>query len=128
MVCRFTVSAVVMLLLVSPLRADPPTEVAPETQDEQPTDSGPANLIANGDFEKGETSPSGWQSVDGLTSFWATERDGRRGRVLRIDTDVRQLPAAGGRAAGGGRGHRAGRQGRLDAARHLRARVGGACP
>ena len=47
------------------------------------------NRIANGDFEKGEakaTKIPGWTEVDGLTTFFVTEKG--RGRVLLIDTDV----------------------------------------
>ena len=50
----------------------------------------PKNLIPNGDFEKGTDSPEGWQQVDGLTTFWEKDPDGKRGKVIRIDTDVLQ--------------------------------------
>src|SRR5258708_318129 len=51
---------------------------------------GAKNLIPNGDFEAGADSPTGWQPVDGLTSFWVNGPDGKRGKVLKFDTDVLQ--------------------------------------
>jgi hypothetical protein len=51
------------------------------------------NLLPNGDFEKGETTPDGWQTVDGFTSFWVTDPDPARGKVIRFDTDVLQSQA-----------------------------------
>jgi hypothetical protein len=48
------------------------------------------NLIPNGDFEKGKDSPEGWQQVDGLTTFWVDDPDKKRGKVIKIDTDVLQ--------------------------------------
>src|SRR5438874_747691 len=37
--------------------------------------AGEKNLVANGDFEKGMGTPVGWQTVDGLTSFWVKDED-----------------------------------------------------
>jgi len=48
------------------------------------------NLLVNGDFEEGETTPKGWQVVDGLTTFWVTDADPKHGKVLKFDTDVLQ--------------------------------------
>lgn len=44
------------------------------------------NLVANGDFEKGDVSPEGWDRVDGLCSFW--DSDAEHGRFVRMDSDV----------------------------------------
>jgi len=51
------------------------------------------SLLPNGDFEKGETTPDGWQTIDGLTSFWEQDKDAARGKVIRFDTDVLQSQA-----------------------------------
>jgi hypothetical protein len=51
------------------------------------------NLIPNGDFEKGDLTPDGWQTVDGLTSFWVKDADPAHGKVLKFDTDVLQMQA-----------------------------------
>jgi hypothetical protein len=48
------------------------------------------NLIVNGDFEAGDTTPTGWQVVDGLTTFWVKDEDPKHGKVLKVDTDVYQ--------------------------------------
>ena len=48
------------------------------------------NLIPNGDFEAGSITPIGWQSVDGLSSFWVDDDDHAHGKVVRFDTDVLQ--------------------------------------
>jgi len=54
---------------------------------------GATNLLVNGDFERGKISPTGWQTVDGLTSFWATDPDPARGKMLRFETGVLQSQA-----------------------------------
>lgn len=51
------------------------------------------NLIVNGDFDEGEITPKGWQTIDGLTSFWEKDEDPKRGKVLKLDTDVLQKQA-----------------------------------
>jgi len=51
------------------------------------------NLLLNGDFEQGERTPVGWQTVDGLTSFWVRDKDPERSKVIRFDTDVLQSQA-----------------------------------
>ena len=51
------------------------------------------NLVPNGDFEKGSSSPDHWQQVDGLTTFWVDHPDRQRGKVIRFDTDVLQSQA-----------------------------------
>ncbi|MBI4605282.1 MAG: hypothetical protein HY721_25240 [Planctomycetes bacterium] len=48
----------------------------------------PANLVPNGDFEKGKgPGPESWQRPDELTTFWVAA-PGRKGKCMRIDTDV----------------------------------------
>jgi len=54
---------------------------------------GSRNLLANGDFEQGTATPSGWQTVDGLSSFWVDDPDPAHGKVIRFDTDVLQSQA-----------------------------------
>ncbi len=51
------------------------------------------NLLPNGDFEKGANTPAGWQTVDGLTSFWVKEGDDAHGMVLKFDTSLVQSQA-----------------------------------
>jgi hypothetical protein len=51
------------------------------------------NLVPNGDFEKGDITPTGWQTIDGLTSFWVQDSDPAHGKVLKFDTDVLQSQA-----------------------------------
>src|SRR5207302_4910794 len=48
------------------------------------------NLVPNGDFEQGDGTPAGWQTVDGLTTFWVKDDDPKHGKVIRFDTDVYQ--------------------------------------
>ena len=46
------------------------------------------NLLENGDFEKGKgPGPDGWERPDELTTTWV-DAPGRKGRCIRIDTDV----------------------------------------
>src|SRR4051812_20609764 len=59
----------------------------------QQAKEGPVNLCPNGDFEKGKDTPDGWQQTDGLTTFWVDDPDGKRGKVLKVDTDVLQSQA-----------------------------------
>jgi hypothetical protein len=54
---------------------------------------GPASLIPNGDFENGDVTPTGWQTIDGLSSFWVKDDDPAHGKVLKLDTDVLQSQA-----------------------------------
>jgi hypothetical protein len=51
------------------------------------------NLVANGDFEDGDITPKGWQTVDNLTSFWVKDDDPAHGKCLKFDTDVLQMQA-----------------------------------
>jgi hypothetical protein len=48
------------------------------------------NLVPNGEFERGTDTPTGWQVVDGLTTFWVKDADPKRGKVIKFDTDVYQ--------------------------------------
>src|SRR3954454_1930635 len=50
-------------------------------------------LVPNGDFEKGDVTPAGWQTVDGLTTFWVNDPDPRHGKVIKFDTDIYQTQA-----------------------------------
>jgi hypothetical protein len=56
----------------------------PEADAKVPT-VGP-ELVKNGDFEKGEASPEGWQKIDGLTTFYVAA--GQTGKGIKINTDV----------------------------------------
>ena len=51
---------------------------------------GSSNLVVNGDFESGKDTPIGWQTIDGLSSFWVQDEDPARGKVMKFDTDVLQ--------------------------------------
>jgi hypothetical protein len=51
------------------------------------------NLVKNGTFEAGTLTPTGWQTVDGLCSFWVKDTDPAHGKVLKFDTDVQQSQA-----------------------------------
>jgi hypothetical protein len=51
------------------------------------------NLIPNGDFEEGGANPKGWQTIDGLCSFWVKDSDPKHGKVMKFDTDVLQSQA-----------------------------------
>ena len=61
----------------------------PKTTDEKKTD----NLVVNGDFEAGEITPKGWQTIDGLSTFWVKDDDPKHGKVIKFDTDVYQSQA-----------------------------------
>src|SRR5437764_15301044 len=54
------------------------------------------NLLVNGDFEEGDTSPAGWQTIDGLCTFWVKDSDPAHGKVLKFDTDIQQSQAYAG--------------------------------
>src|ERR1700731_4783431 len=65
--------------------------LAATAEADKPSDKKEAkNLLSNGDFEEGETTPKGWQVVDGLTTFWVKDEDPEHGKVLKFDTDVLQ--------------------------------------
>lgn len=44
------------------------------------------NLLSNGDFEKGDRYPSGWQRPDDFSTFWVT--DPKKGKCMKIDSSV----------------------------------------
>ncbi|HIE53109.1 MAG TPA: hypothetical protein EYP85_15265 [Armatimonadetes bacterium] len=46
----------------------------------------PANLVPNGDLERGKEVPLGWEEPDDLTTFWERRPEG--GHCFRFDTDV----------------------------------------
>src|SRR5881409_3232304 len=55
------------------------------------------DLMVNGGFEeadeKGE-GPRHWQKIDNLVWFWTTDPDApQRGKVIKIDTDVKERQA-----------------------------------
>ncbi len=67
------------------------------------TDKKTDNLFPNGDFEEGKlavapdspepVTPAHWQTIDGLSTFWVKEKDAKRGKVLKFDTDISQSQA-----------------------------------
>ena len=81
------VLAALMLVCVLAASAPPKEEKPPRVK------PGAKNLVANGDFEAGTDTPAGWQKIDGLTTFWVKDPDGKRGKVLKLDTDVLQSQA-----------------------------------
>jgi hypothetical protein len=70
---------------LSGLKKDPVAEATPEADAKVPT-KGP-NLVKNGGFEKGEKHPTGWDRLDGLTTFRVSGVS-PTGKCLKIDTDV----------------------------------------
>jgi hypothetical protein len=71
------------------LKAEPPRKEAPAKPAKKEKE--PRNLIPNGGFEEGTgDTPTGWQQIDGLTTFWVKDTDPKRGKVIKFDTDVLQ--------------------------------------
>jgi hypothetical protein len=66
------------------LAAEPKADEKPAVKPDAP------NLVPNGDFEAGDGTPTGWQTVDGLTTFWIKDDDPKHGKVIKFDTDVYQ--------------------------------------
>lgn len=88
------VAVLLAFAAVRPALADPPQPAPPGEVVADPTALPPGeNLLANGDFERGELTPDGWQTVDGLSSFWVEDDDPAHGRVLKFDSDVLQSQA-----------------------------------
>ena len=83
--CACLALAAVLLGLVA-LAAEPEKPKPPAVKD-------PTNLVRNGNFEEGDTTPAGWQTVDGLSTFWIKDDDPAHGKVLKIDTDILQSQA-----------------------------------
>ncbi len=96
-------SGIVALLLAAAVAAAPPPPAGrrgpkPPSKEQAAANAGAPrvhgkNLIVNGDFEEGELSPKGWQTIDGLCSFWVKDSDPAHGKVLKFDTDVQQSQA-----------------------------------
>lgn len=76
-------------------KSKPQPVVADVTRGQPP--AGAVNLLHNGDFEVADEtgeSPRGWQQVDGLVWRWMTDADSpERGKILRINTDIKQSQA-----------------------------------
>jgi hypothetical protein len=83
--CACLALLAVLLGLVA-VAAEPEKPKAPVVKD-------PTNLVRNGNFEEGDANPTGWQTVDGLSTFWVKDDDPAHGRVLKIDTDILQSQA-----------------------------------
>src|SRR5262245_21286131 len=64
-----------------------------DTAKDAPAKEKGKNLVPNGDFEEGEVTPKGWQTVDGLSTFYAKDADPKRGKVIKMDTDITQEQA-----------------------------------
>jgi hypothetical protein len=87
MLRRFVALAAVLLVVGAALLA------APEDKPKPSPIASLGNLVPNGDFEKGTDTPESWQRVDGLTTFWINDPDGKRGKIIKVDTDVLQSQA-----------------------------------
>src|SRR5437868_6514712 len=48
------------------------------------------NLIPNGDFEQGTTTPAYWQTVDGLSAHYVKDPDPKHNKCVKFDTDILQ--------------------------------------
>ena len=57
------------------------------------TAQAPGNLLPNGDFSNGKTTPLSWQTIDGLSTYWVNDQDPQHGKVLKFDSDVLQSQA-----------------------------------
>jgi len=73
-----------VLMALTGRRKKPVAEATPEADAKVPT-VGP-ELVPNGGFEQGAKTPTGWDRVDGLTTFWTA--GGVSGKCLKINTDV----------------------------------------
>ncbi len=88
MILRFTwllLLGAIMALSIG-LAAEPEKRAAAE---EKKT----TNLVPNGDFEEGKDTPTGWQTIDGLSTFWVKDDDAEHGKVIKFDTDILQSQA-----------------------------------
>ncbi len=89
MTLRYTFPAAAALALALGLAATAEPEKA--KQETKPREvKGAKNLVPNGDFEAGDVTPTGWQTIDGLTTFWVKDEDPKHGKVIKFDTDVYQ--------------------------------------
>lgn len=66
---------------------------APKPNEGAPAKEKGKNLVPNGDFEEGESTPKGWQTVDGLSTVYVKDADPKRGKVIKMDTDITQEQA-----------------------------------
>ncbi len=94
----------VVLPWTAPLSAQTKTTQPPKTPaaedsqvSDEPNEAG-HNLLPNGNFDDASPSdpaqPAHWQPVDNLVFHWATDPNApRRGKVIKIDTDVTQKQA-----------------------------------
>ncbi|HEY7426997.1 MAG TPA: hypothetical protein VH682_22370 [Gemmataceae bacterium] len=64
----------------------------PERTTKEAEKKQPPNLVPNGDFEAGEGTPTGWQTIDGLSTFWVKD-DAAHGKVIKFNTDIYQSQA-----------------------------------
>jgi hypothetical protein len=88
--------------LVAGLTAAPPDQKKPRAPDPKQAAANVVspkvkilgkNLIKNGNFEEGDTNLKGWQTIDGLSTFWVKDRDPAHGKVIKFDTDILQSQA-----------------------------------
>ena len=56
------------------------------------TAQAPGNLLPNGDFSNGKTTPLSWQTIDGLSTYWVNDQDPQHGKVLKFDSDGAIVP------------------------------------
>ena len=89
----FRLTTIHGLLLISAASLAAIVWAAEPAADERANDAGRQNLLPNGDFELGEGTPTGWQKIDGLSSFWVDDADPKHGKVMKFDTDVLQSQA-----------------------------------
>ena len=91
-----------LALLAAVATAQPPGKKGPKPPSKEEAQAnaqppkikpGAKNLIPNGDFEEGDLSPKGWQTIDGLSTFWVKDKDPAHGKVLKFDTDILQSQA-----------------------------------
>ncbi len=96
---RTMATVCVALALVLRASADEPKKslrTTPKPGEEAPRNLIPPdakNLVPNGDFEAGSITPTGWQTTDGLSTFWVQDADPAHGKVIKFDTDVLQSQA-----------------------------------
>lgn len=81
------------LCLIACIAWRPAPSAAQQVDIEADESTATDNLIPNGDFESGDSTPDHWQRIDGLSSFWEQDSDPAHGKVLRFDTDVLQTQA-----------------------------------
>ena len=70
-----------------------PESADPGDPEPAKTAQAPGNLLPNGDFSNGKTTPLSWQTIDGLSTYWVNDQDPQHGKVLKFDSDVLQSQA-----------------------------------